>query len=116
MDTSKFVSAHYFWKIRLKQAIDTGKSDVTVENAAKDDCCDFGKHFYSLATNVQRSPIGQTVRTKHAEFHKEASRILALALAGRKDEATRAIASQSPFSKLSTELTNLITDWGTKAA
>lgn len=116
MDTTKFISAHYFWKIRLKQAIDSGKSDVTVENTAKDNCCEFGKYFYSLPQDVQRSPIGQSVRAKHAEFHKEASRILALALAGKKDEANRGIASQSTFSKISAELTNLMTEWGTKAA
>lgn len=116
MDTSKFVSAHYHWKIRLKQAIETGKCDITVDIASKDNCCDFGKHFYSLPANVQRSPFGQTVRTKHAEFHKEAAQILALALAGKKDEASRRIASQSTFAKLSTEVTNLITEWGTKVA
>jgi hypothetical protein len=47
----------------------------------------------------------------HAEFHKEAARILAPALAGHKSEAEAAIALGSRFSKTSADLTLALAGW-----
>jgi len=42
-EITKAIGAHGMWKQRLRQAIDTGKSEFTVERVRPDNLCDFGK-------------------------------------------------------------------------
>lgn len=53
----------------------------------------------------------EPVRQLHARFHKEAARILDLALSGKFEEAEEAVALESEFLKLSRELTRNMMDW-----
>ena len=51
------------------------------------------------------------VMNLHADFHKEAARVLQLALTGHKDEAEAAIAFKSEYAKLSAHLTEGMIKW-----
>ena len=110
-EISKGIAAHGMWKIRLRSAIDTGKADVEPAKAALDNACPFGQWFYSLSPAEQSSLEAKTVKELHARFHKEAAAILKLALAGQKDHALNGIAADSPYTKLSAELTGAMVKW-----
>jgi hypothetical protein len=55
--------------------------------------------------------IVRAVRELHARFHLEAARVLELALAGKRGEATAAMALGSPFATVSSKLTAAMTAW-----
>jgi hypothetical protein len=107
----KAISAHADWKLRLKSAIDTGKSEWTVERVNPDNLCDFGKWLYSLPESDRQNIHWPTVRELHAIFHKEAARVLGLALNGKPQEARDAMAFGSLYATNSSKLTWAMMEW-----
>ena len=110
---NKALLAHGEWKRRLAQAIQDGK-ELTPELAAADDQCELGK-WLCLDTAVQCQPVCERVKKLHSDFHREASRILALAQAGRRNEAMNAVALDSEFTRLSGALAFALDRWRFKA-
>jgi hypothetical protein len=113
-DTERIVhaiAAHAKWKYYLRQAIETAKSKWTVADVRPDDRCEFGTWLLALPPDDRSSQHFEEVRRLHAEFHGEAAEVLALALAGRREEAESAIAQGSRFAKVSTRLTITMTAW-----
>lgn len=114
MDIQKInmaIGAHGLWKSRLRQAIESGCSEHTVGEVCRDDCCDFGRWLHALPGDEQAGTDWKKVRELHAEFHKEAAAVLALALAGRKAEAGSALGSESSYVQTSLLLTAAMMDW-----
>jgi len=107
---AKAIGAHGLWKSRLHTAIDTGRSELSVEQACKDDCCEFGNWLYSLE-QPKRTKRWECVRSSHAEFHQEAGAILRLALSRQSQEAARRMGPESQFAAISTRLTKDMMDW-----
>ena len=105
------IAAHAKWKFYLRQAIETGQSEWTVDEVRVDNRCDFGVWLQGLPPGDQESEHWEDVRRLHAEFHKEAAEVLRLALGGRREEAEAAIAQGSRFDKVSTKLTITMTAW-----
>ena len=110
-EITKAIGAHGMWKNRLKDAIAAGKSDFSVEKVQPDNLCDFGKWLHALPESERSSERWKKVQALHATFHKEAARILGLALAGKKDEASPALMENSEFANRSAELTTLMMKW-----
>jgi hypothetical protein len=98
------VKAHIAWFERLKTAIATGKSDFNPATVSLDNQCEFGKWVYSDLNTICDKAKFDKIKTLHAAFHKKASEILKLALAGNKAEATPQVTSSSELGKLSGEL------------
>jgi hypothetical protein len=105
------IAAHAKWKYRLMEAIDTGKSQWLVSDVRTDNSCNFGKWLSELPLSERLSENYKKVRTLHAEFHGLAADVLELALAGRKDEATSAMALRSRFAVVSSNLTMAVMAW-----
>jgi hypothetical protein len=105
------IAAHATWKSRLKQAIETGKSDWAVESVRPDGLCEFGKWLYACSSAETATERWRKIRELHAEFHREAARILTLALTGRTADAQAAYALGSHFSKTSADLTLALVAW-----
>ncbi len=99
------------WKVRLRSAVDTGKSEFTVDKVKVDNQCDFGKWLYSMTNDEKKSEHWIKVRDLHAKFHVEAAKILDNALAGNKDSAAKGLDPSSEFSKLSANLTSAMMSW-----
>lgn len=80
------MDAHAKWRLRLKTAIATRRSDISPEHAACDDRCEFGKWLYDpqLKPEIRDSVPYRVIRRLHAEFHKTASEALEGALNGQK--------------------------------
>ena len=110
------IAAHAKWKYRLMDAINTGKSEWHVSDVRTDNACEFGKWLSALPLSERLSEHCRKVRALHAEFHWLAADVLELALAGRKDEATAAMALRSRFAAVSSSLTMAVIAWKEAAA
>jgi hypothetical protein len=105
------IAAHAKWKYRLIEAIDTGKSPWRVNDIRTDNACEFGKWLIALPLSERLSEHAKKVRALHVEFHGLAADVLELALAGRKAEATAAMALRSRFAEVSSNLTMSVMAW-----
>jgi hypothetical protein len=105
------IAAHAKWKYRLMEAIDTGKSEWRVGDVRADSSCEFGKWLGALPLSERLSEHSKKVRALHTEFHVLAADVLELALAGRKAEATAAMALRSRFAEVSSNLTMAVIAW-----
>jgi methyl-accepting chemotaxis protein len=107
----KAIAAHGSWKIRLRDAIHSGSSDVTVDAAASDHACAFGKWFYDTPPEIRESRDGRMVHDLHAQFHQSAAKVLSLALAGHTHEAETELSKGSDFAVISSKLTSTLMEW-----
>jgi hypothetical protein len=105
------LAAHAKWKYRLMEAIDTGKSEWRISEVRTDHSCQFGKWLLALPLSERLSENYKKVFALHAEFHGLAADVLELALAGRKAEATAAMALRSRFATVSSNLTMAVVAW-----
>ncbi len=110
-ELTRGVSAHSAWKQRLTRAIDTGQDLSTPARVRLDNACDFGTWLYAADAATRASSFYPDVKALHATFHQEASKVLELALAGKKAEAGDAMRYGSGYSRASTELVTKITAW-----
>lgn len=111
-EIDKAISAHGQWKVKLRNAIDTGECESTPEKVKMDNNCSFGKWLhYRLDDSYKNGPLYQEIVELHANFHKEAGAILALALKGSKDEANELLKLGSKFSAYSANLTKKMKEW-----
>ena len=108
---SKGIGAHGMWKQRILSAIKTGQSDWTPGVVSQDNQCEFGKWLYSCSSQEKASPHYNIIKESHANFHKIAAGVLALALSGKTSEAEKAIARDSEYIKISASLTKEMMAW-----
>jgi hypothetical protein len=110
---TKAVAAHAKWKRRLRDAIETGSSDVDVSTAGRDNACEFGKWLHGEVPASQKGSPHHTACVKlHAQFHKAAADVLVLALRGKKAEADQLLKTAgSPFNAASAALTHEMMAW-----
>jgi hypothetical protein len=107
----KAIGAHGAWKLRLKDAIQTGKSPLNAATVAVDNACEFGKWLYSIPAAERDSPWGKRVVDLHALFHQTAAKVLALALAGHTQAAMTELESGGSFTLTSKNLTSAMVSW-----
>jgi methyl-accepting chemotaxis protein len=82
------LEAHQAWRTRLLEAIETGKSSMSVQEAGHDDRCNFGKWLHGSGTLRDRDPRRwQRLHDLHEQFHRNAAEVLGLATSGRTTEA-----------------------------
>ncbi|HEV3088885.1 MAG TPA: CZB domain-containing protein [Candidatus Elarobacter sp.] len=105
------IAAHHAWMGRLKTAAEYGRSSVDVETTAKEDACPIGIWLTrEISPSLKARPLYSRSRTLHAQFHKEASRVLGLALA-RDARAKSELAEGSQFASVAGELRRTLYDW-----
>jgi methyl-accepting chemotaxis protein len=113
----KALSAHGAWKTRLAEAIATGSSDADPATLGRDDRCPFGRWLHEDFPADQRGGADYTrAHDLHEEFHRRAGEVLALAIAGRRDEAKAAMGVGAPFTTTSAALTRALLSWRTRCA
>ncbi len=105
------IGAHGAWKLRLRTAINTGRSDAKPSDVRCDDRCALGEWLHGPAMDTQtRSGLPyQVTKRLHAEFHGTAADVLTLALDGRKDEASSLL--NGDFTARSEKLVRALTKW-----
>lgn len=107
----KVILAHRTWRQRLTAAIKDGVSVYSVQETSLDTSCELGAWLYSLPVELRRSELGSEIQRLHAEFHKEAARILDLALRGEQHAAVQALQLNGKFRQTSGRLTVLLKRW-----
>ncbi len=105
------ISAHGAWKLRLREAIQSGGSTLDPQVVGTDNACEFGTWFYALPAEVRETPTGKRVRELHKEFHEVVGNVLQMALEGKRRKAAKAIDAGSKFAHLSSSLTQTLLDW-----
>ena len=112
-ELDKAIGAHGMWKTRLKQAIATGQSEVSVATIQQDNQCAFGKWLYgtTLSSQDKTSSHYKNVRQLHAQFHETAARVASLALSGKKVEAEAMMAIGGEYAAVSGKLTQAMIEW-----
>lgn len=105
------IHAHGTWKLRLSTAIATGKSDADPYTTKCDNLCAFGQWLYgpTIDSATRAGKPYQVVKRLHAEFHDTASRVLDLALSGRKQEARMLMDDE--YAQRSDKLIRALTKW-----
>jgi methyl-accepting chemotaxis protein len=77
------------WGARLREAIDSGQSSMSTEQAGSDDQCAFGKWLHAPGEFRTSQPERwQQIHDLHDQFHREAAQVLKLATTGQKRQAT----------------------------
>ena len=104
---------HSVWKTRLDKCIDTGVFDTPVNIVGMDNECYFGTWLYgeSITPAIRNSEVYKQVKECHAEFHRVAAKVVELSLSGNKTEATKLMAWNGEYSKITTELIKELTSW-----
>lgn len=110
-EIAKGIGAHGMWKQRIVAAIQSGKADITPEQAERDNACEFGRWLYSLSPAEQNTEHFKKVQALHAAFHKEAGRILRMALGGQGAAAEKGLAFGGTYANVSTNLTSAMMEW-----
>jgi methyl-accepting chemotaxis protein len=110
-ELGKAIGAHGLWKVRLRDAIAAGASEMTPAQIEADDLCVFGKWLHGLGEPDTQSEHYDTVHSLHKAFHKEAARVLRLALTGSRIEASQALEIGGAFAIASAALTRAMMNW-----
>ncbi len=112
-EIDKALEAHAAWKERLRNAIDSGAIDVSVTTISVDNKCTFGKWLYgpTLSDEDRASAHCQQVIKLHAEFHKVAAKIAALATSGMKAEAQKMMDFGNEYTQASGLLSVALKRW-----
>jgi hypothetical protein len=108
------LSAHSQWKMRLQDAIATGKSEFKAEVVKMDNGCQFGKWLHSLTGEDTQSEDYSKVKALHSDFHMIAGEILALALSGKKEEALKKLGTGGSYGSATGKLVLALQAWKEK--
>jgi hypothetical protein len=108
------LNAHSLWKKRLQEAIETGHSEFQVDVVKKDNACQFGQWLYGLPEKDKNGTDFNHIKELHAEFHKTAADILALAVNGKKEDALKKMEHGGGYGKITGKLVLALTDWKNK--
>ena len=105
------IGAHGAWKLKLKTAVTTGRSETTPATVGRDDQCEFGKwlHGQGIDAGTRAGMPYQVVRRLHAEFHQCAGKVLALGLDGKRTEASQLLDGE--FTARSEKLVTALSKW-----
>ncbi len=104
------IGAHGLWKQRLKTAIHSGTSEIRLEDARRDDKCEFGKWLNGTAA-LHASSHYAGIKELHRKFHEEVGHALEAALVGNRAKAEAMVETGSAFAKASIALTAAMVDW-----
>src|ERR1700681_3894307 len=105
------IAAHHAWMGRLRTAAEYGRSSVDVATTSKEDACPIGIWLTrDISPSLKARPLYARSRTQHAQFHKEAARVLTLALA-RDARAKSELAEGGTFAQVASELRHTLYDW-----
>jgi len=103
------LQAHHAWNARLREAIDTGRSSMPVEQAARDDACAFGKWLHAPGQFREQQPeCWQHLHDLHGQFHADAAEILKLATTGSAGEARERMRGND-FAAIERQLSDALT-------
>ncbi len=108
MTTKDAIAAHVNWKLRI-HALLSGKLAEKLDptTIARDNVCELGKWIHGEARTSIPKPAHAELMSTHADFHREAARIISEANAGHLT-GLEAIGPDSTFGKLTTRIVGML--------
>ncbi|HEY7135059.1 MAG TPA: CZB domain-containing protein [Acidimicrobiia bacterium] len=113
-EIARAIAAHGSWKLQLVDAV--RKLWDSVRQAADAEACPFGRWLHETVGADAAPGNSADVQGLHAEFHRLASEVVELAVAGRAAEAQTAMSASSRFAAASAALTLALVRWQDRAA
>ncbi len=111
-EITEAINCHIAWKRRLRLAVETGGTDVPVDEVAGDTACAFGQWLHGPDfAEADKNAEYELVRQLHAQFHRVAAATLQLALNGKKAEAERSLGVGGLYAHASSRLTKALVGW-----
>ncbi len=116
-EIAKAFGAHGAWKMRIAQALDSGRSEYKPEDVAEDRRCAFGKWLHDplLPASARTSEEYKAVVHLHADFHRAAGAALAKALGGDHDGARHDL-EDGDYGRAAEALSSAMIRWQRTAA
>ncbi len=106
------LASHSQWKVRLRDAIARGTSDLTTSTVSRDDQCEFGKWLHGpLDAELVGSVHYERCVAAHRAFHRAAAATLGLALTGDAVEAEARLRPGGEFANASAAVVREILAW-----
>jgi len=103
IDVDSIIDGHRQWKVKLREAIDSGVK-VDVATLSRDDCCALGKWIYADGQRLRARSSFSMLVNNHAHFHQVAGQVGQLINDGRFEQAVDALAPNTPFSNATTDV------------
>lgn len=104
---NKALTCHSAWKIKLKQSIDNGCTDLDDEEVSKDTICLLGAWLHSNP-DIKKHKRYNELLDIHKKFHIESGKIVKLVKENKIEEAKNCLKSNSDYSVASLKLTKLL--------
>jgi len=108
MDFDEAISAHSAWKTKLKGYLRKPDKSLNVNIVGMDNQCTLGQWLYDEGKKYSAFPEYAELRDQHADFHRAAADLAKRADAGESVSEEAALGANSPFSKLSAHVVQLI--------
>lgn len=103
MELKEALSAHYAWRQRFRDALDSG-DPVDIAAVSKDDQCQLGQWLYSEGAEAYGTMVDfAKVRAAHAAFHTEVGKVGELVNHHQRAEVEEQLnGGSTPFANAST--------------
>ncbi|MDD5031333.1 MAG: methyl-accepting chemotaxis protein [Rhodoferax sp.] len=107
IDVDAIIDGHRQWKVKLRDAIDSGDK-VDVASLSRDDCCGLGKWIYTDGQRLRERSSFTALVNHHAHFHQVAGQVGQLINEGHYRQAEQALAPDTPFSAATSEVVQVL--------
>jgi hypothetical protein len=107
------LGTHGLFKLRLRQAIASGRLETAVLSLGSHEECAFGKWMSSpgVAPATRLTPQFSSVQGLHERFHQAAARVAELAATGHEKEAAASLEKDGEFGLAASEFAAAMTEW-----
>ncbi len=105
------ITQNLAWKMKLRNAVQQGRSEITVDDACRDDRCEFGRWVNRTPPDAENQARHKQAVSAHKRFHEAAGQVLSLATTGKADQARLLLEGNGNFESASNELTKLLETW-----
>ncbi len=107
IDVDAIMDGHRQWKVKLRDAIDSGDK-VDVATLSRDDCCGLGKWIYADGQRLRERSSFTELVNHHAHFHQVAGQVGQLINEGRYRQAEDALAPGTPFAEATSAVVQVL--------
>lgn len=95
-DFSEAIAAHSQWKIKLRNAAESGEQ-LDVATVSRDDCCPLGKWIHGDGKRWGHCPSFTRLTSRHKDFHQQVGHVAKVANDGNSRQAIQMLEGGTPF-------------------
>ncbi len=107
MDFKAAIDAHVQWKMKLRGYVSNPDKSLKADIVGVDNKCALGQWIYGEGRKFQDLSEYAQLKEEHAQFHKCAAEVIALADAGKKEQANEVV-NHGAYAKISNSVVQRI--------